>query len=73
MISPARAPDPNPPADLRQPESTAGAIDVPLPAPRGAAAPSTRSTRVARNVAMVLLSQMAIWIAGSGLAIILPR
>lgn len=73
MISPARAPVPNPPADLRQPESTAGAIDVPLPAPRGAAAPSTRSTRVARNVAMVLISQLAIWVAGSGLAIVLPR
>lgn len=36
-------------------------------------ASSVRTTRVARNVVMVLGSQIAIWIAGSGLAIVLPR
>ena len=36
-------------------------------------ATSVRTSRMARNVVMVLGSQVAIWIAGSGLAIVLPR
>lgn len=37
------------------------------------AAASTRNTRVARNIAVLLVSQLFIWVAGSGLGILLPR
>lgn len=46
------------------PVSVADAADAPVAAPH---------ERVARNILVVLTSQIAVWIAGSGLGVLLPR
>ena len=51
--------------------SYSGAIEATAPSAPEAA--DARSDRVARNIVVLLIAQAAIWIAGSGLGILLPR
>lgn len=72
MISPPPAAATNARPDRQSVSSIMAIDDRPpgLPAPHEQPG---RTARVARNVVMVLASQIAVWIAGSGLAIVLPR